>query len=435
MPKYNQPYSDFKANVLRKGRSKKNAGRRKLKVPRPLRKAIRQVMEAREVTGRHIRVENQGRMSSLFVDKQTYYDPRNLNLGEVDSFVGIASVPTWDFTPEYFLDSVCKLWCNKPSNTLSLTDLGVSASSAFYENWPTLKVNVVNSTVSYHIRNCGYADITLEIYNCAPKHASAYSLPYSQNSGSNAGIINSHTYDNSLLQVDFIEGINGTNIPSWTKSTSGDNNSIVIGPPAIEWDNCYKNSRDMNEDIPNANTEPAHYGSKPTHHASFKKMFSTTYTKILLTPGQEYIHHVQGPKNFLMDFKKFFKAAPPTGASNTQLHIFMNLQKFCRSPIFVLSTDVRGERNTSIGPKVARWIGGPLSVIRTTDLTLKIPEEIGGVQPAAAIIAGDINKPLQLTLRRPAFLKERFPLTPTSHTSGHTAIETSLSGVTIQTGE
>jgi len=104
-------------------------------------------------------------------------------------------------------------------------------------------------------------------------------------------------------------------------------------------------------------------------------------TVITLEAGKQYTHNLQGPKDKVYEFDKFF-----------QHGVFLNNQKFTKHSIMSYSWDLNASstnqpgRFSDLGPTGTSGFG--ILMETTTFTKLEIPEQAGFVMPTSLPVGG-----------------------------------------------
>lgn len=401
---------------------KRPAGKKAVKVSKRFKAGVEAALTPKGVTGTHDAMYHHAVTISTLVDRQHPFDPKVIGLGELTP---AQSIP-YDFTPEYFVDCMSKLFFGKINGTT--TALGTTAMAANdagnYNLWPQAKLHVVNSSATYKLKNTGEQDMNIHIYLCSPKRASSYNYYLT------------YTGIDPYVSPDYGSHFTATFVPAVAGTVPASVNWSLItdpgcqAPPLIDWylQKIKESSIDGYNLSSNANSKSiVQLYSKPTSVSGFRKNWAVSETSIILKPGQEYDYVVPGPRNFDLDFKKLFKG------DGSGTNIFQNVQTFMRGPIFTIHTDIRAEENAIglTGTRSARWLSGLLSIMKKTHCVLKMPDQTGFRVPLGGLVAATQGIIVPLSERGvPRYIMEELPILPAVLTAGSVPQEIAVGGPT-----
>jgi len=153
----------------------------------------------------------------------------------------------------------------------------------------------------------------------------------------------------------------------------------VIGSPTAYWAGCIQADRNNGLSL-NGNNYYAGFGTylqttigaKPGMTQSWSTVFKSTHNVVVIEPGQTYNHRVQGPKNTMYDFSKFYVR-----------DVFNNLAAGKTMALMVVAYPDITSTNTGSGGGVGRYphgdfnIGDYICVERYDHYTLSVPEQAG----------------------------------------------------------
>jgi len=153
----------------------------------------------------------------------------------------------------------------------------------------------------------------------------------------------------------------------------------VIGSPTAYWAGCIQADRNNGLSL-NGNNYYAGFGTylnttigaKPGMTQSWSTVFKSTHNVVVIEPGQTYNHRVQGPKDTMYDFSKFYVR-----------DVFNNLAAGKTMALMVVAYPDITSTNTGSGGGVGRYphgdfnIGDFICVERYDHYTLSVPEQAG----------------------------------------------------------
>jgi len=99
----------------------------------------------------------------------------------------------------------------------------------------------------------------------------------------------------------------------------------------------------------------------------------------------------------------------------------------------VLHTDIRAEQNAAavVGSKCARWLGGPLAVMKRQFCSMMMPDQVGFRVPTLGAPTTQAGAIVNLSERIPRRIHEELPITPLALTAGSTPQEMSTTGANV----
>ena len=198
------------------------------------------------------------------------YQTTNNQTTKYLGFSGSRAATKGYFNPMGVMDAASSLW----NNYTSIQDPVYAAGQLDPTNNLTSKIECLNAWVVQEYRNNSQRTYTIDIYECAP----------TQNSQQ-------------------------TNDPiSWWQQCLNNDVSTGIIPAAAAAQYVASTSGVMFE--------------KPDMCPSFRKMYKSKITRVVLDPGQTFTYTLQGPKNFVYDWTKM---GFPSGAlymQKVQRHLF-----------------------------------------------------------------------------------------------------------------
>lgn len=332
--------------VYKKGRSvRKEARKRSVKVPSKLRKQVKQVLAADDYKGTYMDIIQPAIVKPI----DNLQNVVMASGRKVDGYVGL------NFDPCSILNIACELFNNASANATQ--DFG-QAGFANSFNLQSLKINVLDSSIKYIMRNNTTNNLQVKIWDISPKsistNASAYLDPVAW--------INAE-----LLRVSPVPVLNtgpSTGVPDQLNKYNPF--SVVVGT----------------------------IGFNPKMLPSFNQFWSMDEVVIELEPGKTYIHHLPGPKNKLYDYRKFFQNGVVT--MNTY-------QKFCKQTMVCVTGDLQATDTALVGrfTDIAAGSGYGLLIEPRTFVKMRLPEQAGFVTQAGGLLAGSSQA---LTNRKDAFI-------------------------------
>jgi len=181
------------------------------------------------------------------------------------------------FTPQKLMDAAAVCWNSKPIapdytlqagnfyNSTVTASGAASTTSSSNPNVLGLKLHIVNSFVTFLLKNCSQRVLKVTAYHCVPKVAVPTALPLSafrsaiQNQGQNS------TDSNRIFRQ------------------FGDN--VATQVPDVYLNDC---------------------GVEPNMFPGFNSTYKYETKEMLISPGETCAHSVQGPKNMDVDFSKLY---------------------------------------------------------------------------------------------------------------------------------
>lgn len=330
--------------IRKRGKSvRKEARKKSVRVPPRLRKQVKQVLASEDLKGTYQEILVPRHIKPL----DNLQNVQMANLRFADSFIGL------HFDPTTVVNIASQLFNNAGPNAAQ--DFNPFAVTNLY-NMNSLKINVVDSSVKYIMRNNTTNNLTVKIWDISPKSVST----------------------NASLYLSPITWINNECVRYAPAN-------VPPGTGLVDELNRY------NPFNVNVNT----IGFNPKMLPSFNQFYAMDETIIELEPGKTYIHHLPGPKNKLYDYRKFFQNGSVT--MNTY-------QKFCKQTMICVIGDLQGTdtgnvgRFTDIAPITS---GYGLLVEARTFYKLRVPEQTGFIAQAVPPAGGQSQG---LTNRRDSFI-------------------------------
>lgn len=240
------------------------------------------------------------------------------------------------FSPARVLDAASCLWNEKAFNQTVKTLGDVRNFDA-----KKIKVRIVSSSMTYNMRNNSQRTYLMKVVECSPKS--------NQVAGDPIGI--------------------------WAASLGFQ--AAGQGPN--------QNSIDVNE-----------IHTLPTMLPDFQRLFNTKVTNLTLLPGQSHTHRVDGPKDVLYDFQKFWNGATPNTVKHAK-HVF-----------FIVMDDLVTTTLGGYGRYVSAFGPATYGIVfeGVSRYTLEMPEQVGFIQPVA--VPGN---PEPLGQRQFSYAIKSYPIT------------------------
>lgn len=314
-----------RAAVKKKGKKVKVKARRSVKVSKGLREKVKKVIAGTDAYGEyHTRqgaavgyistgVAGVGQSITTAVSRDAnyviaYWPGPNIIAGSKVWFGGLCNNTAGTiqpdgvgssfiyFSPAKILNAASVLWNQKavnqdwsiPTDNFSLvTPLATATPQTGSSSFPqtgSLQIRVVNSYAKWRIKNINQRTVTMKIYHCVSK------LKFQDVAPLTAMTNNPGLYD--------------------TPNPGATRNEITSGVIPL------------NGTIPS--NVVCHPGFEPKKLSQFNTCYKYDVTEIVLKPGEECIHTIQGPKNYTLDYSKLY----PDGASEVGT-FFKDTTKCC----------------------------------------------------------------------------------------------------------
>jgi len=324
-------------NSTRKKSVKKNT--KEVKVSPVFRKKVKQALESKALKGVHTNIG------------YGYVSVPNSNQQEIHP-------GTWQgssdqgvhFTPFAVSNAAAELWRNKTPT------IDPFAGTASDYNLNNAVIKVENSYVDITYANMSHRTAYFTIYECLYK---------SNRIGGE--VPNAATYWRKCLVDDVTAGI----------AKAGNNAYDGIVTPAVEM-----------------------LHATPGETSAFSKMFKYTTRKVILEPGQKLTHTVQGPKNTIYDFSKFYVNNIVTNyPANKAVSVFIVMHTD-----LVMNSLTAGSGRYLMFPSFGTTGDNNGHVVATeykATFVLEVPEQTGFQNPAT-FVAGAVQ---DLNLKKRAFLR------------------------------
>jgi len=346
-----------RAVTVKTGKKKKKS-KPSVKVPKTLRKQINTVMNDKEIKGTYH--TNSYAVLGLPPSNEQGVIPAN------DNFYGAQNVFS-SFSALHYLHAASVLWCEladtQPLSTIQGC-IGVTDQSGVDHMIPpdalsshscTARIRVINSWEKYLLKNNSPRQVTITIYECIPKKA---------------------IFENN------------------TGFTTG--NLTITGQPNLQsnpvqhWINSLATEHKAAGNKSNIAASMLHLD--PRSCKTFKSLFTVEATNIVLEPGQTYNHFVQGPKNMMLDYSKFY--ATPVGTNEGSL---LPVRTFSKCLMFVLKVDLVTQGNTNAGRLASvqsETVGDVVCLEKQFHCKLACPETVGAkIDNAVPAVANfDLNR-------------------------------------------
>jgi len=394
-----------RAAVRRKGKKVVVKGRKSVKVSKDFREKINKVMQGKDAYGEYY--TRQGAAIG-YVDPGTgtAFNQLTNAVGRDNSFIystwanpPIAGAKCWFagvcnngatnlqpdstggsfvyFTPLKILNAASVLWNQKTSaadwtvttnNFSTVTDLATGVTNVGSSTFPqtgSMEVRVVNSYAQWHIKNINQRTVKMKIYHCVSKLKFGDVAPLTCLYNPGTSVVDTATVRAQLSAFP----LGGASIES-----------AIITHPLFE----------------------------PKRHPNFNQSWKYDMTEITLKPGEEYVHSIQGPKNYTLDFAKLH----PDGTSEVG-SFYKPTTKCCIVSVELDSAWVTdgafndaGQWYQRTGAAAARLIN-PISIEIDEVYKLSCPKNTGFISRAAA--AGTVQS---LNLVADRFIYSNFNSAP-----------------------
>lgn len=273
-------------------------------------------------------------------------------------FQNTGDYSVWCFDPEVMLHMVSVLWNHKAdaqasralgdtnnfgniqSTTHGTIPIGNESSAGTQtasvgQNPLNVKYTLKNAYELVRMKNNTFRTVTLKIYIVAPKINAAFTTPTFQR-GIGAG-------PSTVVNTDY------------------------IGNPSLQWNACLSDQYNAGVNI--ANSVYTDIYQSPLFSPEMKAIYNLEEHIFVLEPGQTADLKIQGPKNFDIDYNKFFRS------NNTSLGQYMGIQKFMRYPMAVYYNDLAFGNTSGFG----RFPGtiGLLNIERQMHYSFSMPDLAG----------------------------------------------------------
>lgn len=242
------------------------------------------------------------------------------------------------FTPLKLLDAASVLWNGKTSSidwttvtgnfslAISSTTAAPQVGSSQFANAGGIELTVINSYVTWRIKNVNQRSMKIKIYCCVPKQKYGDQGPL------------------TALLTGPLQDTTGS-----TRSTLGAGN-IASGSNVERTIACHPNF-------------------EPKQNTQFNNLYKYEVTEILIKPGEEIQHHIQGPKNYKLDYAKLYQAGTTEVSS-----FFKECSKLCMVSCEVDTVFFTDTNFQSTGPITTR-----ASAVTTNTVCNQIAIEIDEV--------------------------------------------------------
>lgn len=213
------------------------------------------------------------------------------------------SITPWHFTLLQIRQMCNQLWADlAPVNTST----GLLATGVGLFPPTTLKVKILKLRSKYLFRNVTKHTQILNIYDVAPKMASAYTPT---NSSAASGV------NQSLVVVPDAEAF-GSALTLWKNSLFVDyNGGFELGRAGLG----------------GSNPTVADIHRSPMSCKTLKKLVKLSLVKVVLEPGQTYEHYLDGPAMTEVDFAKCYRNG-----------VLLDIQKYSRAIMTTVTTALTG---------------------------------------------------------------------------------------------
>jgi len=304
-------------NATKKRDVKKN--KRAVKVSPIFRKKVKQALESKALKGVHTnRGYNRTEIPNSNQQNLVYF-----------SWNGATDRGVY-FTPTAVSDAAAQLWKGKTPNVDTFANLTANF------NMNNAVIKVVNSYVTAEFVNMSHRTHWITIYECMYKSNRAFA------------------------EVPDAVGY-------WQKCIDDDIASGIAKPGANGYDAVVASTYTK-------------LGATPGQTSNFHKVFKYTSRNIVLEPGQRFVHHIQGPKNTVYDYSKFFVNNVYTnGAANRSISCFAVMHSDIVNPDAGFGAG-RYRVPSGTGAEVG---GHYVSVETKCTFVLELPEQAGFTYPSS----------------------------------------------------
>lgn len=351
--KRNEGANNSRAGYSRKkGRSvRKEARKKSVKVPSKLRKQVKQVLASDDFKGVYMDILQ----PTIIKPIDNLQNVVMASQRRVDGYIGL------NFDPISISNMAAELFNNASANPTA--DFGQGGyTNAF--NYQSLKINVVDSSIKYIMRNNTTNNLIVKLWDISPKSIST----------------NGSAYTDPVAWIN-LELARMTATPSLNPGPS---------TGALDQLNKYNPFGVVIQTI----------GFNPKMLPSFNQFWSMDETVINLEPGKTYVHYLPGPKNKVYDFRKYFQNGSVT--VNTY-------QKFSKQTMICLQGDLQGTATGEVGryTDIVAGTGYGLLVEPRTYVKMRLPEQAGFVTQVGGLAVGSSQA---MTNRRDAFIIKNWTL-------------------------
>lgn len=325
---------------FKRGRSvRREARKRSVRVPATLRKQVRAVIAADDYKGTFMDI-----IQPVVVKPVDNLQNVVMACGrKVDNYIGMA------FDPTTVLNIASELFNHSPANASQ--DFGQAGFGNSY-NLNSLKITVIDSSITYHMRNNTTNNLTVKFWDISPKSI----VPNDMNHFDPVAWINAE-----LIRMS----------PTGAIGTDGQLNKynpfgVVMGT----------------------------IGFNPKMIPSFNQYWSMDETVIEMEPGKSYTHTLPGPKNKVYDYRRYFQAGSVT--MNTA-------QKFTKQTMVCVIGDLQATTTARAGryTDIIAGSGYGLIIEPRNFYKLRLPEQSGFITQQTP---PPVNGSQALTNRRDAFI-------------------------------
>jgi len=339
--------SDIRVKAIKqKGRKVHKEGRKKVvKVPKLLRKQVKQILHPKDPVGTFMEIHSERKV--LKDTGQSLKQIGHLS----NSTNGIL------FDPCYILYATSVLFNNKIGQTNpTFTSTSLIAPK-------TLKINVLKQHTTYRMKNNTARVMNIKLYLASPKH---------------------------IIGPD--EG----------------------GDPSFYWIDSMKNEEPpagtFSSDARNlAAATPNTLYATPYMSKMFLARYAVDQTSIILEPGKEYHHTVQGPSR-VYDYAKFYQAE--SGIQNQKIQ---NNQKFVKYAFITCYYDLAGTTSGNCSRGINMYSASDTNsfglLVETTNyMKIACPERVGFVADGAFV--SGTKQELNFRKENPYYLRDFSNLGP-----------------------
>jgi len=271
------------------------------------------------------------------------------------------------------------------------------------------KFRLINSSVTYKLKNNSQRAFKVKIYSCTPKKVRDWdNADTSLGSGLPTGLASRDWYDACNYENQGTDlNVGQTVYPRGVGATiiAGQNNGV--GTPTC---------------VNTVGNTPNHMHFAPGTTSFFNQLWKTGCKVIELQPGQEYTHVAQGPKNVDIVPKKWiFNRKPDNVFVNNEAYgsTFAYMKPgFSQSDIFVVQPDLLTFQNGVLSDAASGYIwqgtnyANCIAIECTKTFKVEMPEIVGSIEKVVVPEGGaTITANLSLRNRKPAVYTNQWYLT------------------------
>lgn len=258
------------------------------------------------------------------------------------------------FSPLKILNAASVLWNQKVSdinwttvtgNFSTVTNIATGVPEVGSSTFPatgSMDVRVVNSYAVWHIKNINQRTVKMKIYHCVSKLKFGDVAPLTTINNPGFSVVDTATNRSQMTAFP----LGGASIESG-----------IITHPLFE----------------------------PNKHPNFNQSWKYDMTEVILKPGEEFVHTIQGPKNYTLDYSKLH----PDGTSEVG-SFFKDTTTCCMVSVELDSAWVTDATFNDAGQWYARSAAAaarlinPISIEVDEVYKLSCPKNTGFISRAAA---------------------------------------------------